>query len=458
MADIKISALPEAPINWKLNDILAVVDSGNTTTSKQTLEYLFGNWSGQTITDSSNQYFIAGNGTQPGKIIINGTNRAVIVASTEAEINGGAGNFIAAAVEDGAGHAIINNGTGTAIIATRGYHSINNSSYSGMFASKDIQLNGNECVFSLGAGQSYIGNNGYFTGAIAVNANSQINNCTTSVLIADKNCQVNLQGSNNGVIIGSIDSTDFTISNNSEISGVYSSYQATLAPNNFVNNIWGSYNCRLNDANNTGGTIVGNIFGSKGSVIETTGSVAQTNMGMFNTNTSSIVGTSLFMNTIIGSDNADINGGSNNTIIGCTGPTITGLDDAVLIGIFDGLNDAIYTKTVHMDNLYSFGRIQTETKISTTVANVQTLTGGEGMTQYTDVSAGNLNLAINGVRNGEVYHWVIDNTSGGAISVNSTSTDTGFTITDNTANTLTAGPHIFTIVVVNNKIIIEGTH
>ncbi len=118
----------------------------------------------------------------------------------------------------------------------------------------------------------------------------------------------------------------------------------------------------------------------------------------------------------------------------------------------------IYDQTLHTDNLYSYGRIQSATNVSTTISNEQFLTGGLGMVQYTDVSAGNLNLKINDVRNGEVYHWVIDNQTGGSVSVNSTATNTGFTITDNSSNTLTTGAHIFTIVVVNNKIIIEGTH
>ena len=119
---------------------------------------------------------------------------------------------------------------------------------------------------------------------------------------------------------------------------------------------------------------------------------------------------------------------------------------------------SLYDHTLHTDNLYAFERIQSATNVSTTISNEQFLTGGLGMVQYTDVSAGNLNLKINDVRNGEVYHWVIDNQTGGSISVNSTATNTGFTITDNTANQLSTGAHIFTIVIVNNKIIIEGTH
>ena len=119
----------------------------------------------------------------------------------------------------------------------------------------------------------------------------------------------------------------------------------------------------------------------------------------------------------------------------------------------------LYDRTLHTDNLYSYGRIQTNTTISSTIANVQTLQGNSGgWTQMTDISSGNLNLQIDDVRNGEVYFWVIDNTSGGSVSVNSTATNTGFTITDNTSATMGTGKHILTIVIVNDNIIIEGTH
>ncbi len=118
----------------------------------------------------------------------------------------------------------------------------------------------------------------------------------------------------------------------------------------------------------------------------------------------------------------------------------------------------LYGWTLHTDNLYAFERIQSATALGTSINNEQFLTGGGGMVQYTTIGAGNLNLKINGVRNGEVYHWVINNDTGGSVSVNSVATDTGFGITDNSANSLTTGRHIFTIVVVDDHIVIEGTH
>lgn len=119
----------------------------------------------------------------------------------------------------------------------------------------------------------------------------------------------------------------------------------------------------------------------------------------------------------------------------------------------------LYDQTTHTDNLYSFGRIQSETNVSTTISNNQTLAGGLGMVQYTDVSSGNLNLAINDVRNGEVYHWVISNDTGGSISLNSTSTNTAYTIHEDIGGgSFSTGKHLFTIAVVNDIILISHPH
>ena len=119
----------------------------------------------------------------------------------------------------------------------------------------------------------------------------------------------------------------------------------------------------------------------------------------------------------------------------------------------------IYDQTLHTDNLYSYGRIQSATNVSSTISNEQFLTGGLGMVQYTDVIAGNLNLKINDVRNGEVYYWAIDNQTGGSISLNSTATNTGFTIAEDTGGgSYGTGVHLFTIAVVNNIIVISHPH
>lgn len=118
-----------------------------------------------------------------------------------------------------------------------------------------------------------------------------------------------------------------------------------------------------------------------------------------------------------------------------------------------------YSATTHVENLYAFSRIQSETYSSTTISNEQFLIGGLGMVQYTEVNAGNLNLKINDVRNGEVYYWAIDNKSGGSISLNSIATNTGFSVVDDTGGgSLQAGTHLFVVVIVNDIVIVSHHH
>lgn len=223
---------------------------------------------------------------------------------------------------------------------------------------------------------------------------------------------------------------------------IQSSYKATTigsGNSNITNSteafIAGSRNSGINLAGGNSGVVIGSKSGSI-----------------------SLTNPSAEVTGIYSSNNATINTtGPYSVLLNTNGSSIGGSTQGASMVSTDS-KSAIHDWTLHTDNLYSWGRIQSDTEVSTTISNVQTLSGGLGMVQYTDVASGNLNLQIDDVRNGEVYHWVIDNQTGGSISISSLSTNTGFTITDNASNTLTTGPHIFTIVVVNNKIIVEGTH
>lgn len=351
MADIKISALNKAPQNWNLNDFIPFVDSGATQTYRQSLEYLFGNWSGQTIT-SSNQYFIAGNGTDVNKITINGSNRTVILASESAEAQGTVDGFIAAQREDGSGHAILQGTEGCAMIATKGYQSIQNAQMSAQLASRDSNIYGGETVFVLGSSISDVIGNTYRGGMIACTGSGSLNNSNQAVVMASQGSSINLNGGSEGVVIGSYNSNNYPTAATAA-SGMYSTFNSTLAPSNQANAMMASFNSRINDASGAG-TRVGNIVGGYSSRIEATNTALSYNQAHFNTYNSSIVGDVLYTNTIIGSDNSQIDGGSNNMIIGSKGPSISGLNGAVLFGVYDATRDAIYNNTVHTDNIHTF--------------------------------------------------------------------------------------------------------
>lgn len=115
-----------------------------------------------------------------------------------------------------------------------------------------------------------------------------------------------------------------------------------------------------------------------------------------------------------------------------------------------------YDYTLHTDNTYVWGHQTHPNTITTTISNVQYFNADNGMVQYCDVSAGNLNLTFENIRNGEVYDWIIDNTSGGSISLNSVAYPIGFSSSHNiSGGGVSVGPNMFRIVVINDVVYIR---
>lgn len=115
----------------------------------------------------------------------------------------------------------------------------------------------------------------------------------------------------------------------------------------------------------------------------------------------------------------------------------------------------LYDQTLHTDNTYVWGHETHPNTITTTIANVQYFNANLGMVQYCDVAAGNLNLDFQNVRNGEMYRWVINNTSGGVINLNSVAVPVGFTYVDDTASgNYGTGFHTFYITVINDYVVV----
>lgn len=115
-----------------------------------------------------------------------------------------------------------------------------------------------------------------------------------------------------------------------------------------------------------------------------------------------------------------------------------------------------YSGTAHFDNTYVFGHKTHPNTITTTISNQQTFNADNGMIQYCDVSAGNLNLIFDNIRNGESYDWVIENNTGGNISVNSVSVPSGFTSSHNiSGGGVDTGANMFRIVVINDLVVIR---
>ena len=409
MSSVKISNLPVAPQNWNLTDILPVVDSGNTQTSKQTFEYLFGNWSGQTI-NSSNQYFIAGTGTDANKVIINGSNRTVIVASESGEAQGSVDGFIGASREDGSGRALLQSTEACAFLATRGYQSIQNSAMSAQLASRDSNIYGIENTFIIGSQICDIVGNVYRGGIIASDSNTSLNNSTASVVMASRSSNVNMQGSQNGVVIGSETSNVYPVSNTGRNSGVYSSYSSEAKSKTFCGSIFNSFNCDLDDTNAGSGTRVGTIIGGYDSnIIPTKVAGLAYNQMILNCYGSNISGNVTYTNTIMSSDSSLISGGTNNTIVGSLNVSHNNLTGAVSIGVQSG-NDALYNNTTHTDNLHTY---KTE---SFDVIDAGDVTGSVTVnctlgTIFTFNLIGDVDVNFTNPRTGQRFIFIVDNTT-----------------------------------------------
>jgi len=148
MSSIKISQLQEAPELWNLNELLAVVDSNETTTSRRTYKSLFSNHSGGTYTITSNQQTYAviacGSSSPQTHIRIGGIDNAAIIASRGGNITSGQMNTIIGCEQnDDSNQPTINGGQYNTLIASKGGVSTGGS-YGAIMASNGCQIQGGE--------------------------------------------------------------------------------------------------------------------------------------------------------------------------------------------------------------------------------------------------------------------------------------------------------------------------
>jgi len=178
------------------------------------------------------------------------------------------------------------------------------------------------------------------------------------------------------------------------------------------------------------------------------------------------------MSASIASYGGTIQGNLYNVSIGTFQPTYDPLSGALENGIQLGARESEvahqrasmistsgrtsqFSGTAHFDNTYVWGHETHPNTITTTISNIQYFDADNGMVQYCDVSAGNLNFEFQNVRNGEMYRFVIDNTTGSAVSLNSVAVPAGFTyVDDTTGGSLATGIHTFYITVIKDLVIV----
>ena len=174
MADVKISALPTANEQWNLNELVAVVNSGNTTTSKRTYGSLFSNHSGGTYTITATDQtwaVIASASNSPNTHIrIGGINNAAVIASRGANITSGQMNTIIGCEQNSdSDQPTINGGQYNTLIGSKGGVSTSGN-YGIIAASQGCQINGGENNAIIAGNSFSLGSNSYKVGAIGVEA------------------------------------------------------------------------------------------------------------------------------------------------------------------------------------------------------------------------------------------------------------------------------------------------
>lgn len=223
MANVKISNLPVAPNDWNLNEVLPIVDSGSTVTSKRTYGSLFSNHSGGTFTitatDQTWAIIASGSDSPQTHIRIGGINNAAVISSRGAEITSGQMNtIIGSEQENDSNQPKINSGQYNTIIGSKPNGS-------------QLEINGANYSTFIGIENGYI--NGGNRGLIAASINSQLGYADNTASIATQGCQ------NNGsrAFIGG--SEAITLSTNS--SAVLASYGGTIQNGNLYQFVAGSY-------------------------------------------------------------------------------------------------------------------------------------------------------------------------------------------------------------------------
>jgi hypothetical protein len=147
-----------------------------------------------------------------------------------------------------------------------------------------------------------------------------------------------------------------------------------------------------------------------------------------------------FQNTISTGNYSSTVGGRDNT---------TSAEGAVIIGASGLTISDPYT--TGMDNTYVNSHMTYNTYSGVSIGNEQLFDADNGMVQYFDNPAGNLNIRTVNVKNGEVYDMILS--GAGGVGINSIgSNDVGFTAVDNTNAATSSYLHV-RIAVVNNLVV-----
>lgn len=377
MADIKISGLPVANELWNLNELVAVVNSGNTQTSKRTYGSLFSNHSGGTYTITSNQQtyaVIASGSISPlTHIRIGGIDNAAVIASRGANITSGQMNTIIGCEQDSdSSQPTINGGQYNSIIASKG--NISTSGNWGFIAgSTNSHIQGSERNSLLSVEQSTIGSNSYYNSIIASNnithgtyagggykvvsigsASGNIEAATEAVVLASRQFTSHLQGSNTMSMIATKSATIEPVSFNAEVMSIINSSSSTLRPNAHHNIIINSDSVSIDDSNSSN-TKMGAAINAWGGNINGSGLGNNYQKMLINTYGTIISHGGSRVMALNANGGTISSTGDHNMLLNTESIDITGsVNKATKIGVWDASHTTTYENTTHTDNIHTY--------------------------------------------------------------------------------------------------------
>jgi len=282
--------------------------------------------------------------------------------------------------------------------------------------------------------------------AVIAGTNNRCRNTRSGVFVGEGNYA---QGSDSVILGGQSHNINFSGARSAIVGG-----QGNIVGNNSDCFVGGgtSHNVTSNRCAVVGGT--DNDISSGGNCFIGGG----TSHDMVNASSAGIVGG---QQTIInGCDYAGAIGGQSNDIFGTASVAVGGqsnvisatADYSVMLG---GQSKTLtLANTAGMENGYVFSHFTYETYSGVSIGNEQLFDADNGMVQYFDNPAGNLNIRTVNVKNGEVYDMILG--GAGGVSINSIGVnDVGFTAVDNTS--AASGSYMHLRIAVVNDLVVFST-
>lgn len=228
MANIKISNLPTVT-GYTYKDVIAIVDSGSTQTSKISTGYLLNNTEtriADNTTSQTNTFIGAGSDVNSSSTesIFNGNTKYSGVMFGVGTMNNSSDSVMLGSTGGGGG---VSMDTVSATMMLGGFRSsISNTTRAFQIGSQDVTLSSSLNSGQIGCEQGSVSSS--YKGIIIGGNSSSVNNSTEALITNSRNSSIDLQGGNSGTIVGSKSGSISLPTPSAEINGIYSSDNVTI--------------------------------------------------------------------------------------------------------------------------------------------------------------------------------------------------------------------------------------